>query len=39
MANIFVILPGLALADLDAMTLAELADWHRRAIDRAPKSE
>ena len=37
MANIFAILPGLRLADLDAMPLADLMRWHDQAKARAPK--
>lgn len=37
MANVLVIIPGVALTDLAAMTLAELMRWHARAVARAPK--
>lgn len=36
MANIAVIL-GLSLEAMSAMSLDELAGWHRRALDRASK--
>jgi len=39
MANILLVIPGLSLSDLGAMTFVELAEWHQRAVDRAPKSE
>ena len=35
MANILAILPGMSLAALDAMTIAELMAWHARAIARS----
>ena len=28
------VLPGITLADLDAMTLGDIARWHARAIAR-----
>ncbi|WP_312488140.1 GpE family phage tail protein [Sphingomonas sp.] len=37
MADIFAILPGLRLADLDAMTLTTLMRWRRQAELRTPK--
>ena len=36
MANILAILPGISLAALDAMTIAELLAWQDRAIARLP---
>ncbi|MGF7149424.1 hypothetical protein FHS96_003075 [Sphingomonas zeicaulis] len=37
MANIFAILPGLSLTEMNAMGLAELMAWHERARARAEK--
>lgn len=40
MANIWAVLHGQpSFADLCAMTLVEVMEWHARAIARAPKRE
>lgn len=34
MADILTVLPGVTLDNLDAMTLGDIARWHKRAVDR-----
>lgn len=38
MADIMTVFPGMGLADLDAMTVAELMAWRERAAKRAGRN-